>query len=208
MSKSGRPKGESDVRARLVDAARQLFTSLPYEKVTTRMLAEHAGVNIAMIRYYFGSKATLFQSMLEEVTAPVRTQVEKMLQDASTDNVLGTMTNFYQTMADNPDFPRLVYRLLTMPEGSEPKDNMIRILKKSDGIPRKIFQALETGSSLQQDVDPQMAWLSIHSLMTFPFLLQPILKAEGIDLLHPEFLEKLATHNSRLLTQGLLNKKD
>lgn len=57
QKKVGRPTGgESDARKRLIDASRQLFIRLPYEKVSTRLVAERADVNIALIRYYFKSK--------------------------------------------------------------------------------------------------------------------------------------------------------
>ncbi|MGI9277678.1 MAG: TetR/AcrR family transcriptional regulator [Endozoicomonas sp.] len=205
---AGRPKGESDVRERLIDAARQLFTDIPYEKVSTRMLADHADVNIAMIRYYFGNKNGLFVAMLKEVTSPIREQMEVMLEDASSSNVTAILTRFYQIMAENPALPILIYRVMTMPEESEPRKNLMSYQGQRGGYPQKIFKALEAGSGLQPGVDPMMAWLSVHSLMVFPFLIQPIAKIQGVDLTGPEFLERLAEHNSSLLTRGLFKEED
>ena len=51
----GRPVGRSDIRDKLLPAARERFLNTPYSKVTTREIAELAGSNLAMIHYYFGS---------------------------------------------------------------------------------------------------------------------------------------------------------
>lgn len=58
---------------RLLEAARDLFAEHGYEQVTVRMIAAAAGVNVALIGRYFGSKAALFgeviarESMLDQV---------------------------------------------------------------------------------------------------------------------------------------------
>ncbi|MGI3002046.1 TetR/AcrR family transcriptional regulator [Shewanella algae] len=68
---AGRPKGHSGARDALIEAARSCFTVKGYEGVSTRELARKAGVDAAMIRYYFGSKAGLFEAMVRDTIAPV-----------------------------------------------------------------------------------------------------------------------------------------
>ncbi len=71
----GRPRGESDARQSLIAAARHQFAQRPFESVSTRALATEAGVDAALIRYYFGSKAGLFEQMLRETLEPVLTRL-------------------------------------------------------------------------------------------------------------------------------------
>ncbi|MBU2279591.1 MAG: TetR/AcrR family transcriptional regulator, partial [Gammaproteobacteria bacterium] len=49
-TKRGRPAGDSSTRQLLLSQARLLFAELGYERVTTRMIAQAAGVNAGMIR--------------------------------------------------------------------------------------------------------------------------------------------------------------
>jgi len=49
-----------------------LFGGRGYDMVTTRELAEHAGVNLGLIAYYFGDKSGLQQAMLQQVIAEIR----------------------------------------------------------------------------------------------------------------------------------------
>ena len=54
----------------MLEAAKRQFAEKGYEEVSTRELADAAGVNLAAIQYHFGSKAKLFsdavRSLMEE----------------------------------------------------------------------------------------------------------------------------------------------
>ncbi|MBN8548448.1 MAG: TetR/AcrR family transcriptional regulator [Deltaproteobacteria bacterium] len=54
------PTKKSHSREALLEAAERLFAEKGYEAVSTRELAEAAGVNLGAIQYHFGSKAKLF----------------------------------------------------------------------------------------------------------------------------------------------------
>ncbi len=53
-------------RERLLAAATALFAERGYDRTTTRDLAEHAGVDAALIARYFGTKAGLYLAALRE----------------------------------------------------------------------------------------------------------------------------------------------
>lgn len=56
----GRRSGGSDTRAAILDAARARFIEVGYRGATMRMIAADAGVDPALIAYFFGSKQDLF----------------------------------------------------------------------------------------------------------------------------------------------------
>jgi TetR/AcrR family transcriptional regulator, regulator of cefoperazone and chloramphenicol sensitivity len=56
-------------RARLIDAAAEIFGTYNLEGATTRQLAERAGVNQAAIPYYFGGKEGLYLATVESFFA-------------------------------------------------------------------------------------------------------------------------------------------
>jgi AcrR family transcriptional regulator len=53
---------------RLLDAAERLLVSVGYAGITTRRLAEEAGVNHGLVHYYFGSNGNLLVQALERFT--------------------------------------------------------------------------------------------------------------------------------------------
>lgn len=52
----------------LLDAAERLLVKVGYAAITTRRLAEEAGVNHGLVHYYFGSNEALFVRALERFT--------------------------------------------------------------------------------------------------------------------------------------------
>ncbi|MCY9786258.1 TetR family transcriptional regulator [Nocardiopsis sp. EMB25] len=59
-------RGREATRARILESARELFTSEGYGAVSSRMIAAHAGVNVALINRYFGAKRGLLTEILRE----------------------------------------------------------------------------------------------------------------------------------------------
>ena len=60
----GRPRGNPDTKARVTEAARELFLEHGYKGTTVRAVAAAAGVDSALISYHFGSKQGLFGQSL------------------------------------------------------------------------------------------------------------------------------------------------
>jgi AcrR family transcriptional regulator len=56
-----RRRDAASTKARLVDAARELFLSKGYTAVGVREVAARAGVDVTLVRRYFGSKKALFE---------------------------------------------------------------------------------------------------------------------------------------------------
>jgi AcrR family transcriptional regulator len=62
---TSRPRNAEATRRDLLRAARRRFTVLGYDRTTTREVAADAGVNVALISRYFGSKEGLFAEVIE-----------------------------------------------------------------------------------------------------------------------------------------------
>lgn len=67
MNNRGRPgrrSGQPDTRTQILDAARAQFIEVGYRAATVRAIAAQAGVDPALINYFFGSKRHLFGEAL------------------------------------------------------------------------------------------------------------------------------------------------
>jgi AcrR family transcriptional regulator len=67
--KPGRPQASQKTPGRdgIVAAAARLFATLPPHRVTNVMVAREAGVDPALVRYYFASRAELIVSVVEHI---------------------------------------------------------------------------------------------------------------------------------------------
>ena len=63
-SPRGRRAGRPQTRAQILDVARRRFLAQGYQAVTMRAVAADAGVDAALISYFFGSKKGLFGAAL------------------------------------------------------------------------------------------------------------------------------------------------
>jgi AcrR family transcriptional regulator len=64
MARTGRPRGKTDTRNVILSTARGMFADTGFDKTSVRDVAAAAGVDPAMIRHYFGSKAELFRATI------------------------------------------------------------------------------------------------------------------------------------------------
>src|SRR3954451_5387055 len=60
--------GRAAAEEALLDAAERLLVDAGYGAITTRALAEEAGVNHGLVHYYFGSNENLMVATLERFT--------------------------------------------------------------------------------------------------------------------------------------------
>lgn len=60
----GRRTGQPETKQAILDAARARFTAEGFTATTVRAIATDAGVDAAMINYFFGSKQKLFEEAL------------------------------------------------------------------------------------------------------------------------------------------------
>jgi len=203
--KAGRPSGDSDARERLITEARKLFVALPYSKVSTRMIAARADVNVALIRYYFGNKAGLFETMLRETLEPIRAQLQRVISVGDVDSVGDLMRTYYRIMAPSPDLPKLIVRTMMMEPGDLQRRAMERIFSEI-AFPAEdlMFNKMIRAGVLRDDVSPKKARMTFISMMVFPFLAPPaLLGIQGIEL-NEEWLMELADHNVDVLLHGIL----
>ena len=71
MAAPAKTSSRSAAEGTLLDAAERLLVDVGYAGITTRALAEEAGVNHGLVHYYFGSNENLLVRALERFTAGV-----------------------------------------------------------------------------------------------------------------------------------------
>lgn len=69
----------SEKKIHIIEAAEKLFATNGFSGTSVRDIAHEAGVNLAMISYYFGSKEKLMQALFEYRSGAM--QLERVLND-------------------------------------------------------------------------------------------------------------------------------
>ncbi len=203
MSKVGRPlKGDNTARQLLITAARKKFVSKAYDKVSIRELAQAAGVNSAMIKYYFQNKEGLYKAMILEVTGQIMTNFKAHLANTSLNTIEGFFRSFFEVIKQSPEFPLLMLKELILNQGvcrSYFIDEMgVHHFKIIDQVYARFKQA----GKLKEDIDPLLFRMSLMALTLFPWYTRELIEEVEKVTYDDEFLEKLIKHNSNLMQSG------
>ncbi|GAB3131173.1 TetR family transcriptional regulator [Tsukamurella serpentis] len=70
---TGRRAGTSTAKADILEAARALFAEVGYDRATIRAIARRAGVDVALVSYYYGNKKGLFREVMHLPIDPEET---------------------------------------------------------------------------------------------------------------------------------------
>ena len=199
----GRPKGASagKVRERLLQAARELFLRYGYRAVSSRQIGAAAGVNFAMIRYYFGGKPGLYREILQGVLPP---QIAAALQTGrSPPKLADILSNITRVWAANPWIAGFVLREVLVP-GGPMRSMFLREFPErlAPLVERAVRSEIERGA-LRSDLDPKLLVLSVVSLAVFPFLGFPLTsRVFGVSN-DEEFVTRFLRHTRALLACGV-----
>src|SRR5262245_22090372 len=113
--RSGRPgsRGEPEkTRAAILKAALEEFSHEGVAGARTEEIARRAGVNKALLYYYFKDKEGLYTAALEEVFSGLHARVIPVLEakDPPPQKLLKYVEAHFDYIASHPVYPRLVQR--------------------------------------------------------------------------------------------------
>jgi AcrR family transcriptional regulator len=109
------PVPAHDAKARLLDAARALFADRGYTGTSIGQLAEHAGVNRALIYYYFRNKRALYQAVIDDCVAQVAAAVAEAdrAEGGARRRIETFVQGYYGLLTGRADIVRIGMRELT-----------------------------------------------------------------------------------------------
>lgn len=193
------------VRERLLKAALDNFLSDDYHKVTTRLIADKAGTNISMIRYYFGNKEGLYEEMIRNTMNPLLNVLDGQMLD-SVDGFKDFFNLYYETMSKQPEFPKLILKVLALNQG--PGRRFIQqLLERGRTRGAKKVEDMKSAGQVAPSLDPDIVRMAFVSLAMMPMLLKDIFEEQMGATMDAAFLEKLAAFNGHLFSAGLAPAK-
>jgi AcrR family transcriptional regulator len=175
---AGRITKKTDVSTeeKIKAAARKVFMQKGYGASRTRDIAEAAGINLALLNYYFRSKEKLFHEIMMERVQQLFGTVAPIIQDPALplESKLEKLAAAYIDMlSENPDLPMFVLNeLRKQPDLFRSQMNIEQLLKNSS--------LLKQLREKRSDVEPAQYLMNIMGLMLFPFLAKPVLLAMGL----------------------------
>ena len=172
---------ECTAEEKIKDAARKVFTCKGYAAARTRDIAKEAGVNLALLNYYFHGKKNLFELvMLEQMMAFKQTMV-----GVFTDNSTGIdrkiellVGNYIDLFTKQPDLPLFFLTELRLSE----EEFITKLSPVESFVGSSFFRQLTEalGNDKHRQVNPFHIMMNIGGMAMFPFLIGPLVRSRGV----------------------------
>lgn len=155
---------------KIIEAAHKIFAQKGYTGTRNRDIADEAGLNMALVNYYFRSKQNLFEIVMEEnlstffsVMPPILNNSETTLYEKTEEMV----DKYIDLLLENPDLPLFVFNEIKVAADEFKGKLEIDTLVKNSLFMKQYDEISESKDSTQ-------FFISLLGMILFPFVSKPI----------------------------------
>ena len=168
---------ELQTRDLILDAGERLFAIQGFAATTIKQIGTAAGVNAALLYYYFEDKEQLYYAVLHRVISTLGTRiVERMTAThGPADAVRALVATQAETLGARPHLPHLLMREL-MDYGGANATPEFRML--SEGAFHRLCDAVREGQRtgvFRPDMDPRLAAISTIAQVAYFCIARPVM---------------------------------
>lgn len=167
---------DASTEEKIKEAARIVFTQKGYSATRTRDIAEEAGINLALLNYYFRSKEKLFELVMAEKVAKLFGVIAPVVNNNTTslDEKVTSIVDAYITMlSENPGLPLFVLsEIRNNPEHFGNRMQAGKLLTESFFVKQL--------AERKPDVNPLHFIINVLSMCIFPFIAKPVFESAGV----------------------------
>jgi AcrR family transcriptional regulator len=200
-----RERNPSRTRAAILDAAEKLFAQKGFDATSLNEVGTAAGVSRGTPGYFFGSKADLYQAVLDrsftEVREAVRAGRARALASNQTPDAIlaGAVSDYFDFLAARPNFIRLIER-----EALNGGPQLDEVSHLSAGQEALAAISAELGLDDSPSGEAAQLLLSIIALCWFHLIhARTVAPAVGVTLENADDLERRRRHIVGLVLNGL-----
>ena len=172
-----KPEKDISTEEKIKNAARVVFHKKGYAASRTRDIAEEAGINLALLNYYFRSKEKLFNIVMLDTFQAFFNSIFIIFNDINTsleEKIERFASNYIDLLFQEPEIPLFIMNEIRV----NPHDLMQKI-----NIKNSVFNSefvIQYNQSVNEgkikDLPFQHFIMNIMGLIIFPFIAKPLLQ--------------------------------
>ena len=170
------PSGGDSTEQRIFDAAREVFVQKGMDGAKMQEIADRAGINKALLHYYYRSKEKLYEMVVKAVIGRAVPVIQNLIEsDEPLEQKITRFIDFYiELVSRNPFVPLFVITELN----KHPDRFFETILPKELPKPQVFFAQIEAeiAKGNMRPMKPQHVLINIVSMCIFPFVAKPMLR--------------------------------
>lgn len=168
---------DSSTEEKIKQAARVVFHKKGYAATRTRDIAEEAGINLALLNYYFRSKEKLFDIIMLETISSFMQTIGIILNDEKSNleqKVELVTTNYIDSIIKEPNIPIFMLSEIRNKPGELLEKLPLKQLVLNSAFFKQHQKAVEVGKI--SEPNPLHFLMNVLGLVVFPFIAEPLLR--------------------------------
>ncbi|MEM6800553.1 MAG: helix-turn-helix domain-containing protein [Bacteroidota bacterium] len=166
--------GETELS--IIEAAKKIFVQKGFAAARMQEIADKAGINKALLHYYFRSKDKLYRVIVSETIGMIIPRLAKAIEFEGTveEKIDQIIETYIDTITENPHMPTFMMTELAQSRPGfveEVKKNAMHLPNFQDFFMKVMKEGNEGKIS---KVNPIHLLINILALCIFPFLIRPI----------------------------------
>lgn len=160
----------------ILNAAKTIFEKKGMDGARMQEIADEAGINKALLHYYYRSKQLLFEAVFKSAFSLLAPQMHKILNDDSSvyDKIRSFTSNYISFVIKHPYLPNFIIQEL-----NKNPEFAINILAENKFPNIQKFKnqiSEEVANGTIKPIKADQLFINILSLNIFPFIAAPLLK--------------------------------
>lgn len=168
---------DENTEQQILNAAKNVFQTKGMDGARMQEIADTAGINKAMLHYYYRSKQLLFEAVFKNAFSLLAPQLNAILNDDSTveDKVKNFTSNYISFIIKHPYLPNFIIQELNR------NQDFIFKLKDNKDFPNleKFKKQVdeEVNKGIIKPISGEQLFINIMALNIFPFIAKPLIMA-------------------------------
>lgn len=198
-------KEQSTPESNILNAAKEIFQKKGMAAARMQEIADEAGINKAMLHYYYRSKELLFEAVFKSAFSLLAPQLNEIMNADTTifEKITNFSSNYISFVLKHPYLPNFIIQELNR------NPDFVKKLVADKNFPNisKFKQQVndKVGEGVIRPITAEQLFINIMSLNIFPFIGAPLLKGfvNVDDQTYQQLMEKRKSEVSEFIINAI-----
>jgi len=176
MAKKENQPASDSTEQKIFDAAHEVFTQKGMDGAKMQEIADRAGINKALLHYYYRSKEKLYETVARAILGKALPAIRQVIE--SDQPLEDKLRRFIETYIDIISKNTLIPLFIISEINKHPDRFIDSVLPKDLPKPEQFFQQVqvEINAGRIRPIRPQHLIVNIISMCVFPFVGKPMIR--------------------------------
>ena len=167
---------DTNTEENILNAAKRIFHEKGMDGARMQEIADEAGINKALLHYYYRSKQLLFEAVFKNAFKLLAPQLNKVLNsdDTLNDKIKNFTKNYISFTIKYPYLPNFIINELNRNPEFVQKLTSEKHFPTITKFKQQVLENVTNGTI--KPIKPEHLFINILSLNIFPFIASPLLK--------------------------------